>query len=241
MDIEEIVEWFNRERRPAMNPGDVQELYFQLHPRTAFLKNLPENARVVDIGAGDGSLSVFKGWPRPVRQDLKMFAYSIEKGEHFDQFEGYEISDWNVAQPSFDGIEFDALVSAHFIEHIADPTSLADWMQRKLRPNGRAYIEWPSEASLSLPGIDEVKRRGVDLMITRFDDDDTHQRLPARDLMRSALLAQGFEIEQEGVIRLPWIENQLMAGFRDADDVFCRQAAFWLAAGWSQFIVARRR
>lgn len=241
MEIEDIVEWFARDRKPQIASDQTQELYFRQHPRTLFLKNLPAHARVVDIGAGDGSLSVFRRWPDPIRDDLELYAYSIEKGTRFDDFDGYEISDWNRQPPEFEGIRFDAVVSGHFIEHIDDPHSLAAWMAHKLAAGGRAYVEWPSDHSLDLPSQRLLAERGVPLTISRFDDDCTHKVLPTRDAVVAGLERAGFDIEQQGIVRMPWIEEQLMANFRDSKDGFCRQAAFWLMTGWSQFVIAVRK
>lgn len=238
--VDEIVAWFNRPRTPQLPAGQALELYNTLLPRVAFLKMLPPGARVADIGAGDGSLSVFRRWPAPERKDLKLHAYSIEKGQLFDEYDRYEISDWNVAPPGFEGSRFDAIVCAHFIEHIARPASLAAWAGDKLDPGGRAYIEWPSPGSLDLPPRGVLEAAGVPLVISRFDDDGTHRRLPDRDAMAKALRRNGFRIEAAGIIRLPWLEEELLAHFKDAEDGFPRQAAFWSYTGWSQYIVAER-
>lgn len=238
MNTQDIVDWYRRDRRPQISGGRAQELYFLFHPRIAFLKTLPAGAIVADIGAGDGSLSTFRDWPEPKRRDLRLYAYSIEKGERFDAFEGYEISDWNKAPPRFDGITFDAIVCAHFVEHIADPTSLAKWAREKLRVGGRIYIEWPSPASTTLPSRSELEVAGVPLVISNYHDDATHGVLPDRDEVMAQLSESGFSIEQQGVIHLPWIEEELMASFRDAADAFPRQAAFWSMTGWAQYIVA---
>lgn len=239
MNIEDVVAWYRREREPQVSGERAQELYFQFHPRTAFLKMLPVGATVADIGAGDGSLSVFRKWPEPTRNDLQLHAYSIEKGERFDAFESYEISDWNIAQPEFGDTRFDGVVCAHFIEHIANAGSLADWAGRKLVPGGRVYVEWPSEHSVNLPSRQDLLDAGVPLVISRYHDDGTHGPLPDRATICNSFTTNGFEIEQMGIVHLPWIEEQLMANLRDAKDEFPRQAAFWSMTRWSQFVIAR--
>lgn len=239
MDSNQISEWFRRPRKAQLARERVMELYFTFHPRTSFLKTLPAKAKVVDIGAGDGTLSVFRSWPQPARQDLELYAYSIEKGERFDAFAGYEISDWNVSPPEFKGQRFDAVVCAHFIEHIAEPTSFVDWCRRKLERDARIYLEWPSPASLDLPSRTELEALGVNLMVSRFDDDHTHRELPDADLMIDAFEKAGFVLETRGIIRLPMLEEEMLAHFREDADGFPRQAAFWSRTGWSQYLVLR--
>jgi 2-polyprenyl-3-methyl-5-hydroxy-6-metoxy-1,4-benzoquinol methylase len=240
MDAEQIREWFQRKRKPQLAGTRVMELYFTFHPRTVFLKTLPYAAEVVDVGAGDGSLSVFKRWPEPTRSDLNLHAYSLEKGRLFDDFSSYAIGDWDAQPPEFDGRSFDAIVCAHFIEHIADPNSFVAWAARKLRPGGRVYLEWPSPASLDLPPRGELEALGVPLMISRFDDDATHKALPRAEDIIAACRAQGFAIEGQGIVRLPMLEDELLAHFRRDEDGFPRQAAFWSHTGWSQYLLLRR-
>ncbi len=238
--IERIREWFARDRTPALGKEQATELYFTFHPRTAFLKTLPQGAKVVDIGAGDGSLSVFRKWPAPRREDLALYAYSMEKGRLFDDFDGFEVGDWNAAPPEFAGLTFDAVVCAHFIEHIADPSSLARWAARKLGKGARIYLEWPSPESLVLPSRSELEQAGVPLIISRFDDDHTHHTLPDGDEVVGGFEANGFSIATRGTIRLPWLEDEMLAHSRDDEDGFPRQAAFWSYTGWSQYIIAER-
>ena len=240
MDISKIVAWYNAPRRSTISASKALELYFQFHPRTAFLKTLPARAIVVDIGAGDGSLSTFRAWPEPARHDLRLYAYSLEKGAHFDAFDGYEIGDWNHARPVFDGLSFDGIVSAHFIEHVDDAGTFVDWAAARLAVGGRAYVEWPSPASLDLPPLSELHDAGVPLVISRFDDDCTHQHLPDRDVVVARAMQAGLRVTASGTIRLPWLEDALLAGFRDAPDRFPAQAAFWSWTQWSQYLVLAR-
>ena len=41
MDATQIRDWFRKPRKAQLSPTRVMELYFTLHPRTAFLKALP--------------------------------------------------------------------------------------------------------------------------------------------------------------------------------------------------------
>lgn len=234
---DEICAWFKKTRIATLDKDRVAQLYFTFHPRTVFLKTLGLASEVVDIGAGDGSSAVFRSWPEPKREDLKIYAYSIEKGAYFDDFSGYELSDWNLSQPEFDGKCFDAILCAHFIEHIQDPVSLVRWARRKLRSGGRIYLEWPSANALSLPPRAELEALGVPLIISRFDDDGTHQALPDGDAIAEAMRDNGFRIEARGTIRLPWLEDEMLSHGKDEMDGFYRQAAFWSYTGWCQYIV----
>lgn len=240
LTVEDIQAWYQRPRRSTLPKQRVMELYFTFHPRTAFLKTLPRDATVADIGAGDGSLSVFRKWPEPERPDLELHAYSLEKGRLFDEFASFELGDWNAAPPQFGDRAFDGIVCAHFIEHIADPASLVAWAAPRLRPGGRMYLEWPAPASLSLPPRDALERVGVPIMISRFDDDRTHRALPDADAIVAAVLDAGLVLETRGTVRLPWLEDEILAHYKDDEAGFGRQAAFWSMTGWSQYLVVRR-
>lgn len=240
-DLAAIRDWYFKPRTPQTDAGAAAALYFQFHPRTAFIKTLPFASVLADIGAGDGSLSVFRRWPDPVREDLQVHAYALHKGRLFDEFASFEIGDWNSAPPEFGGLCFDAIVCAHFIEHIHEPATLMHWAARKLKPGGRIYLEWPSANALTLPDCHELATVGVQLVTSRFDDDPTHRRvLPTRAEVLAAFAAAGLEVEQQGLIHLPWLEHELMAHSRDAEDGFPRQAAFWSWTRWCQHVVARK-
>ncbi len=239
MDVEAIVEWYFRERTPRTAADKAMELYFTHHPRLSFLKMLPLGARVADVGAGDGSLALLKDRHDPVRMDIRMHACSLEPGMHFGAYESSEIGDWNAQRPAFDGLRFDGIICAHFIEHIDEPESLLAWARGKLAPGGRAYVEWPSARSLQLPSVAELRTHGLDLMISNFHDDCTHAALPDRTRFCEAATEHGMAVEVQGEILMPWLAEELMAQYRDAKDRFPVQAAFWLWSGWSQYVVVR--
>lgn len=243
MTLDEIVNWYQTRREPQLSKEKIQELLHLLHPRGLFLKTLPKDATLLDMGAGDGGLAVLKTWPFPPRPDIKLYAYSLsDKDGNFRNYNGYEIGNWEESKPVFRGITFEAIFCSHFIEHISDPEVFLQWCRQKLAPEGRLYLEWPSPYSLQLPSRTDLEAAGVNLIISNYRDDHTHRELPDRQKILGFLEQSGFTMEQTGYIHLPFLEDQLLAHFaggrgRNGYEV---QAAFWSKTLWAQFIVAIR-
>lgn len=241
MNVGALVAWF-RQKRSARFPRQkaIENFYLYL-PRTAFLKTLKPNARVLDIGAGDGSLELFRNWLEPRRTDLKMYAYSLEKGKRFDEYAGYELGNWEKGPPEFGGGQFDALIACHFIEHVSDPRAFLDWAAGRLAPGGRMYVEWPSPNSLGLPSRTELLAQGVDVIISNFHDDATHRQLPDRAELLTRLEHTGWLIDQQGVVKLPYFEDELLARCEEPPaDPVAKLSAFWSKTRWAQYFIASR-
>lgn len=241
MDTDALVAWFGRERSPALPAQRAMENYYQYLPRTAFLKTLRANARVLDVGAGDGSLELFRNWLEPRRMDLMMYAYSLEKGQRFDAYAGYELGNWEAGPPQFAGIRFDAIIACHFIEHVSDPRVFLDWAADRLAPGGRMYLEWPSPESLHLPPREELLAHGVDVVISNFHDDGTHRQLPERAQLLAELERGNWLIDQQGIVKLPFFEDELLAHYGGKrPDPVAKLMAFWSKTRWAQYIIASR-
>jgi len=73
-----------------MRIEEVIEFMHLTHPRTIFVKSLRQRAVLLDMGAGNGSLQVFRTWLRPTRTDIRIYAYAMERGQAFDAYDRYE-------------------------------------------------------------------------------------------------------------------------------------------------------
>lgn len=241
VDIETLVRWFRQGRSARLPRQRAIENYYLYLPRTAFLKTLKADARVLDVGAGDGSLELFRNWLEPQRPDLVMYAYSLEKGKRFDAYAGYELGDWEAGPPAFGGMAFDAIIACHFIEHVSDPHVFLDWVGSRLAPGGRVYVEWPSPDSLQMPPRTDLLARGVDVIISNFRDDATHRQLPDRGKLVAALQQAGWLIDQQGVVKLPFFEEELLAqcDVPPADPV-AKLSSFWSKTRWAQYFIASK-
>lgn len=235
-----IKEWFSKPIFRTMQDGELLETFHRQHPSKIFLRSLPHGSRVLDIGAGDGGLSVFKEWPSPARPDLKLYAFSLDKGRLFDKFDGYELGDWAVTRPSFGGQKFDAIHCANFIEHIDDPKSLLEWAGQNLEPWGRLYLEWPTDDSKFWPNLKQLHELGFDCIVGNYFDDPTHRHvLPTTSMVSYTLALNKLVIESSGVINMPIIADELLDHYRANDDVVSLQLAYWLRTGFLQYIVAQ--
>jgi len=239
---QEINDWFVTKFDPTMSDGDLLEAYHRQHPGKIFLRTLPLHSRVLDVGAGDGALANVKKWPSPPRGDLRLFAYSLTRGEHFDNFEACELSDWNIAKPHFGGHTFDAIYSAHFIEHIDDPSSLIQWGSERLVNHGRIYIEWPSDRSKECLTMNELRDLGFPSIVGNYFDDSSHAKdLPRVESLLSSLSHHGFEVQMLGTIHMPVVADGLLGYHQRTGDRTSLQLAYWLKTGWCQFVVAEKR
>ena len=225
-----------------MDIGDALEILQSMHPRTIFFKSLRRHSTLLDVGAGDGSLCFLKGWIKPQRKDLKLYAYAMEFGANFEAFDGYELGEWPLVKPDFDGRKFDAITSCHFIEHILDPVEFVRWAADRLNSGGgRMYIEWPSENSRQQVQREVYRKAGVPIVISNYHDDSTHKLLPVMSELVEVLVQQGLVIEQQGSISNPFLEQELLSQFKSGDaDEFSVQAAFWSKTRWAQYLVAAK-
>lgn len=238
IDDDDLLAWLRAPRKPSARYEEVVEILHQTNERTRFLKQLPHAAAVLDAGAGDGSLERFRSWLQPRRGDLRMYAYGAERGERFDSYDAHEMGCWPQQPPSFGGERFDAVIACHFVEHLDDPAGFVRWAVGRLTEHGRIYLEWPSEHSLDLPPRDHFVSAGIPLVISRFDDDKTHKELPKSSDVCAALAAAGARVEVSGVIRYPWLEDELLAHWQQGvADSYALQAAFWSRTMWSQFVI----
>lgn len=241
-EFESVARWFKqRDIESAFPVSEVLEYYHAQHPRAIFLKTLPVNATLLDVGAGDGGFEVFRHWPAPTRLDIKLFAYSLEKGSNFNKYDGYELGNWDQHPPEFGGKKFDAIYSSHFIEHIKDQAAFIKWCASSLNPGGRLYVEWPSHNSQLCPTNKDLSKIGFGRITANFHDDLTHKQLPDMADILQYMGSENLVVDAQAIIRMPVFENSLLEHYRETGDLVSLQFAYWLRTGWCQFVIAHAR
>jgi SAM-dependent methyltransferase len=237
----EVSAWSDPSQETIMSHDEAVLTFQTLGPRVRFLKTLPVGSVVLDAGAGDGSLVIFKDWPAPARPDLRMFAWAGEKGANFERFEGWEVGYWPQDPPKFPGIEFDAIMSSNFLEHIDEWPKFIEMAASRLKPGGSFYLEWPRVESIDLPSVADLTAANVDVVTGKYHDDVTHREAPPllEDVLK-VLSACNIEVVQRGVVEVPMIDQQLAIYARKTNDVVGMTLAYWSMSGWCQYLMAVR-
>jgi len=241
MDIERIRRWFAAASRSALTDEDAIAAWHILSARCRFVKTLPRRSVVLDVGAGDGALAVYRSWPPPARADIALYAFAMDRGSMFDRYDGYELGAWPSQKPGFAGRQFDAVFAANFIEHIEAPLDFIAWSVSRLSERGRIFLEWPTRESLDLPSATLLRPMGIDVMAGTYLDDATHRPdMPTTSAVHGALNSAGLRIEESGVVRVPFFEDHMMAIGKANNDIVSRTLAYWSFTGWCQYVIAGR-
>lgn len=132
-----------------------------------FLRTLPQGSVLLDVGCGNGS----PYWFKTKRPDV--YYVGLDIGDYRQLGNPSDIADEYIVVPPerfASSIEkmtgrFDAVVSAHNIEHCAEPMRVFQAMLAALKPGGRLFLSTPCRASTRFP-----HREGT----LNFFDDPTH-------------------------------------------------------------------
>ncbi len=209
-------------------------------PRSIFLRNACVDAHILDLGAGDGGLAIFKSWPFVTRPDLRMHAVSLEVGERFELYEDYEISNFEQALPDFGGMQFDSIICSHFIEHLSNPARALQFFGARLKPGGSVYLEWPHPVSKKMPSMTLLQERCINVMTVNFFDDKTHIEAWPMFEIAEGLQAAGLQINTAGRVWLDFLADQLMAHGRMDNNAVDLTYAVWYKFAWAQYLIATK-
>lgn len=225
--------------RLDISDDELELLFWRFYPRYRFIKTLPLDAALLDIGAGSGGLHLWAGWGSPPRHDLRFYGVDLQRGQWADRYADWQVADLDQGLPEF-STHFDAFLASHLIEHVASPLALIAAMRRQAATGARMYLEWPHPRSAGFPSAAELAKRGFVVQTVNFHDDHTHLRPLERSDVTEALAAEGFRTVEEGEIALGVLAEELMARGRRRDDLTWRQMGLWSRTGWCNYVIAER-
>jgi SAM-dependent methyltransferase len=162
--------------------------YWDLYCKDEFLRSCPPGARILDVGCGNDSPAHVKEI-RPdfyyVGLDIADYNQISDPRENSDEYIIATSEDFHARIEALPAT-FDAVVSAHNIEHCNYPDQTLAAMLDAVKPGGRIFLAFPSEASVNFP-----HRKGT----LNFYDDPTHIYLPKFAAICTAVTEHGFRID----------------------------------------------
>lgn len=79
------------------------------------------------------------------------------------------------------------------------------------------------------------------MIISNFHDDFTHRQLPDRAELLATLARSGWLVDQQGVVKLPFFEEDMLACCEKAPtDPVAKLSAFWSRTRWAQYFMASK-
>ena len=239
IDLASLLKWLSEEVPNPLPENVAHDHYLLMHPRISYLKNLPLNSVVMDIGAGSGALRGFRQWLGFLRMDLKFIGLSLEHGEHTRDYEEFHLVNLDQEKPALT-LQPTNVVAAQVIEHIEDPQQFLHWMYSVLPPGGSAFVDWPSWHTGELPRRDDLKAAGYEVTTINFFDDSTHQKLiNTEELIQKARQA-GFLVTNTGCVDMPYLAESLKHHGLKNNDSYLLSMAIWLKVNFISYITLKK-
>jgi len=146
-----------------------------------FIKDLPEGARILDVGCGTGKTIKKISSERP---DVHIWAMDMEDtSKGLPAATDFRIGMVDEIEELFKEDSFDAVICQHVIEHLLYPTKMMKGIKSVLKTDGVLFMETPNWTRVYIPFHKNF-----------FWNDYTHIRPYSKETMRRMFGDYRFEI-----------------------------------------------
>jgi len=112
---------------------------------TDFLKSsLPANANILDVGCGNGVISRHLGRFGFRVTGIDVSEKAIDKAKSLNQFSNVKFMRKSAEDLIAEGIKYDAIICSEVLEHLSDPDTLLEVLNKSLSRNGKLIITVPN-------------------------------------------------------------------------------------------------
>lgn len=235
----DLYAWLATPVRQPLSETETIEAFHLLHPKVTFVKTLPTNSVLLDIGAGDGGLLNFREWLLYKRRDIQFCGLSLEACDRSADYEEFHTLDLEQEKPTL-RLSPNAAVASQFIEHIEDKDGVIKWLASVLPSGSLIYFDWPSPHTVDLPSRASLLEKGYDVTTVNFFDDSTHRQPVNPAAFVELLKRNGFQIRSQGIMDFPYLAENLKHHGIKKRDHYMLSMAIWLKTGFVTYLTARK-
>ncbi|NIZ00339.1 class I SAM-dependent methyltransferase [Thalassospira lucentensis] len=196
------------------------------------IKHLPRNAKVLDVGCGQGQICdiIFR-----LRSDIKVHGTDKTEPKRVPNQLSFRTCNFEHEKIPFEANSFDLVICQHVIEHLYNSVNLFGELVRVAKCGGNIFVEAPSDHSLwfSFPWAQNWR------LIMSYYDDPTHVGRPwtPQGLYRLGLFwgvrPESAKYEFSLVKLIFFIPLMLIGWLRKNPDLIV--STWWQATGWVCF------
>ncbi len=157
-----------------------------------------------------------------------------------DRYAAFHVMDFDGVRFPYPDSHFDAALSSHVIEHLRQQDGLATELARVLKPGGMVYIETPTDDSCHFPGREFFIANGCPTTTINFFDDHTHTIAVSRQALKDMFIQKGFSLHEAGTIKMPYLEDPLLAKAVARNDQELGSYALWSKLGFAHYAVFQK-
>ncbi len=203
-----------------------------------FFLSFNRNYKILELGCGIGRNAIFV---KKYFQEIEYHGIDILQKDKVDTFINFKNINLDENRLPYNTEYFDVIIFTHVLEHLNDPLSLGDEINRVLKNNGRIYVEAPNWTSALVPSFGFHREQHNPF---NFYDDPTHIKPWTKHGIYEFLSANcKLNVKKVGIVR-NWIKVPLdliiiTGGFLTGNR---RRiiSSFWNIYGWCVYGIGEK-
>ena len=204
-----------------------------------FFLSFKKDYKILELGCGIGRNAMFI---KKYFNEVEYHGIDILSEEKVDSFINFNKVNLEESELPYETNYFDAIIFTHVLEHLNNPLSLGNEINRVLKKSGRIYVEAPNWSSILVPSFGFHREQHNPF---NFYDDPTHIKPWTKHGIYEFLSDNcQLKVQKVGIVR-NWIRIPLdlfiiILGFIKGDRKRII-SSFWNIYGWCVFGIGEKK
>ena len=216
----------------------LKDLILNKGVKQKFFLSFKKKFKILELGCGIGRNAMFI---KKYLNEVEYHGIDILPKEKVDSFINFRNVNLEESELPYETNYFDAIIFTHVLEHLNNPLSLGNEINRVLKKGGKIYVEAPNWSSILLPSFGFHREQHNPF---NFYDDPTHIKPWTKHSIYEFLSKNcQFKVQKVGIVR-NWIRIPLdlfiiIFGFISGNRKRII-SSFWNIYGWCVFGIGQK-